>query len=112
MEIFNEYIAMWKNYANFTDRTTVRGYWMAFLWNFAAALALAFIGQQAGATIFSTVYSLAVLIPSIAIQVRRLHDAGKYWAWIFINFVPLVGQIVLLVFFLQPSVPADGTKVV
>ncbi|MCI2047756.1 MAG: DUF805 domain-containing protein [Faecalibacterium sp.] len=108
MEIFKEYFAMWNNYANFQDRTSLRGYWMAFLWNFVASLALGWIGTRTGATFFTTVYSLAVLVPTLAIEVRRLHDTGKHWAWIFINFVPIVGQIILIVFFCQPSVAPDG----
>lgn len=99
-----EYIAMWKNYANFKDRTTLRGYWMAFLFNFLVSLVVGTVASLLKFTLLSSLYSLAVLIPSLAISVRRLRDAGKGWGWIFINFVPLVGWIIWIVMLCKPSV--------
>ena len=107
-----EYVAMWKNYANFSDRTSVRGYWMAFLFNFLAALVLGIIAAIIPALIFlSGLYSLAVLIPSLAIAVRRLRDSGKQWYWLFIALIPLVGEILLIVFLCQPTVSSEGAQV-
>lgn len=54
--------------------------------------------------IVALVWSLGVLLPTLAVSVRRLRDAGYHWAWIFIQLVPLVGWIVLLVLCAQPSV--------
>ena len=97
---------MWKNYANFSGRTSVGGYWLAFLFNCVAATALGFIAMIAPALAFiSGLYSIAALIPGIAITVRRLRDAGKNWAWIFISFVPLVGVIIFIIMLCKPSVP-------
>lgn len=105
-----EYIAMWKNFANFKDRTTVRGYWMAFLFNFLASFVIgAICGLIPALSFLATVYSIAVLIPSLAIMVRRLRDAGKSWGWIFISLVPLAGPIVLLVFLCKSSVAENPT---
>lgn len=107
-----EYIAMWMNYANFSDRTSVRGYWMAFLFNCLAALILGVIVAIIPALAFlSGLYSLAVLIPSLAIAVRRLRDAGKQWYWLFIALIPLVGEIILIVFLCQPTVSNEGAQV-
>lgn len=106
----NEYVAMWKNYVNFSDRTTVRGYWMAFLINWAISLVLGILANAIHAVSFlPTIYSLATLIPGLAIAVRRLRDAGKAWGWIFIGLVPLVGWIVLIVFLCQSSTPDNPT---
>lgn len=96
----NHYIEMWKNYFNFSGRTTVPGYWWAFLCNFVVSYICGFLG------ILGTIYSLAALIPGLAIGIRRLNDAGKHWAWIFINFIPVVGQIIYIVLLCKPSVPA------
>ncbi|MBE6974848.1 MAG: DUF805 domain-containing protein [Ruminococcaceae bacterium] len=94
----NEYIAMWKNYANFSDRTSVRGYWMAFLFNILASFVIGFISGLVPALSFLTaVYSLAVLIPGLAITVRRLRDAGYKWTTYFWLLLPLVGAIIFLV---------------
>lgn len=96
-KILNHYIAMWVNYANFSGRTTVPGYWWAYLANFIISFIMGYLG------ILGTIYSLAVLVPALAMAVRRLNDAGKHWAWIFINFIPLVGQIIFIVMLCQPS---------
>ena len=104
-----EYIAMWKNYANFSDRTTRKGYWMAALIGIPVNWLLAFISIYViGNDLLVSLYSLAVFIPSISISVRRLRDAGRHWAWIFVNFVPIIGQIVFLVMVCQRSIPQNN----
>ena len=100
----NEYIEMWKHYADFSGKTTVRGYWMAFLINVIIAVVLSLLMQAVNSLAFlSTIYSLATLIPGLAICVRRLNDAGKSWANIFWSFLPLVGAIILIVKLCAPS---------
>lgn len=102
-----EYVAMWTNYFNFGGRTTRRGYWMAYLFNFIVTFVLGLVANFVPALSFlASIYALAILIPSLAIIIRRLRDAGKGWGWIFINFVPLIGQIIFLVFLCSKSVPA------
>ena len=93
MNFFGPYLDMWKNYANFADRTTVRGYWMAFLVNFIVSSALGIIGIE----ILTGLYGLATLIPGLAICVRRLRDAGFHWSAILLPLIPLVGWIILIV---------------
>lgn len=107
-----EYINMWKNYVNFGARTTRRGYWMAYLFNFIAALILGVIVAVTKLEVLSGIYSLAVLLPGLAICVRRLRDAGKAWGWIFISLVPLAGVIILIVLLCKPSVEDNGIPVV
>ncbi len=63
---------------------------------------------QAIASVFVVLvvlYGLAVLIPGIAVGIRRLHDTGKSGWWLLIALVPFVGIIVLIVFFCQDSTP-------
>ena len=104
-----EYLNMWKNYANFSGRTSVRGYWMAFLFNMIASFALSLIASILPVlAILGSLYTLAALIPGIAITIRRLRDAGKNWAWIFIGLVPLVGVIILIVLLCKASAPAEN----
>ncbi len=108
MNFFGPYLNMWKNYVNFKDRTTVRGYWMAVLVNVIASAILTIIGIE----LLSSLYSLAVLLPGLAICVRRLRDSGRKWGWIFITLVPLVGWIILIVMLCKASQPDDGVPVV
>ena len=100
----NEYLEMWKRYADFSGRTSIKGYWMAFLFNFLAMVILTLLVRAA--SFFSylmIVYDLAVLIPSLSISVRRIRDAGKPWGFIFFGLIPVVGPIILLVFLCSPS---------
>ena len=108
-----EFVNMWKNYVNFGARTTVRGYWMAFLFHFIVLVVLAIISTIASSLSFLYyLYALAALVPALAMAVRRLRDAGKAWTNIFWAFLPLVGTIILIVLLVKPSVPEDGVPVV
>ena len=53
--------------------------------------------------IIYAVFYLAILVPTIALSVRRLRDAGFHWAFIFLHFVPMVGRFALLVLLAMPS---------
>jgi len=107
-----EFLNMWKNYVNFSDRTTVRGYWMAFLFNIIAAFVVGIIAGITGFRILSVLYSLAITIPSLAMQVRRLRDAGKRWTYLFIGLIPFAGIILLIIALCKPSIQDDGVPVV
>ena len=75
-----EYIAMWKNYVNFTDRTSRKGYWMVILINFIILLIFSVMMQYSSVFgMLYSVYNLAILLPSLGISVRRLRNAGKGW---------------------------------
>ena len=101
--IINCYVDMWKNFANFSGRTSVGGYWWAYLGNLIVSVVLGLIGVE----VLITVYSLATLIPTLSIAVRRLRDAGKSWGWLFINLVPLVGWIIFIIMLCKPSVNSN-----
>lgn len=107
-----EFVNMWKNYVNFSDRTTVRGYWMAFLFNFLAALIVGIVSSVIKLPILASLYSLAAFLPGLGLTVRRLRDAGRPWYHIFFACIPLAGPIILIVFLCKPSVPDDGVPVV
>ena len=98
--IINCYVDMWRNFANFSGRTNVGGYWWAYLANLIVGLVLSMIGVE----FLITVYYLASLIPTLSIAVRRLRDAGKGWGWLFITLVPMVGWIIFIVMLCKPSV--------
>ena len=50
-------------------------------------------------------YGLAILLPGLAVAIRRLHDTGRSGWWLFISLVPLIGSFILLYFYLQNSQP-------
>ena len=105
----NEYLDMWRNYANFSGRTSVRGYWMAVLFNCIASFVVGFVAGLIGLEFLGGLYSLAVLIPGLAICVRRLRDAGLSWTNLFWSFLPIAGAIILIVKLCKPSVGTYNT---
>ena len=107
VEAYNKFL---RNYTNFNGRSTRADYWWVVLANFCIGFVLGLIGGlmgDSGVKLMTTVayiYEIAVLIPGLAICVRRLHDINKSGWWILISLVPLVGGIILLVFMLMDSV--------
>lgn len=120
MNFFDSIKAFWRGYATFKGRTSRAGFWwaMLFLALAGAAISIAFPGKNVVETIWDgfevmdykesameNLWSLAVLLPSISITVRRLHDMGRsatsFW-WL---LVPFAGGIMMLIWMLQPSQP-------
>ena len=100
----NWYAEVLKKYAVFNGRARRTEYWMFFLFNLIITLALSFIeGLFGGPGVLSMLYSLAVLVPSLAVGARRLHDTGRSGWWQLISLIPLIGAIVLIVFMVQDS---------
>ncbi|MFJ9260573.1 DUF805 domain-containing protein [Streptomyces bacillaris] len=93
------YLAVLKNYAGFSGRARRKEFWMFALVSFVISIVLSIIGSLISTDILSYIYSLAILIPSLAVAVRRLHDTSRSGWWLLIGLVPLVGFIVLIVFF-------------
>ncbi len=101
------YQAFWTRAFDFSGRSTRSAFWYACLDNFIVTILLAVIASQVAAfQALSTLYSLATIIPGLALAIRRLRDAGKAWAWILIGLVPIIGAIWLIVLYCQPSLPA------
>ncbi|MCW8834052.1 MAG: DUF805 domain-containing protein [Colwellia sp.] len=93
------FIGALKKYADFNGRARRKEYWMFVLIYMIINFILALLGMD----IISIVIGLALLIPSISIGTRRLHDTGRSGWWQLIYFVPLIGLIVMLVFLVQDS---------
>lgn len=108
----NWYAEALKKYAVFSGRARRREYWTFTLVNAAVAAILVILfyalGQNVGVSVVTAVFSLAILLPGLAVCVRRLHDTGRSGWFIFLNFIPLVGSIILLVFFCQDSQPGEN----
>lgn len=92
-------LVVFERYAVFEGRAGRAEYWWFFLANFLIGLVIQVLaGVSDALVILSVIYSLALLIPGLAVAVRRLHDTNKSGWWILIALVPLVGIIVLIVF--------------
>ena len=111
----NWYLEVLKKYAVFSGRARRKEYWFFVLFNIIIGLALTFIDFSTGLYdveseigLLSSLYSLAVLVPGIAVTIRRLHDTSRTGWWFLIAFVPIIGVIVLLVFMVFDSTPGDN----
>ena len=123
--MINAYKNFFKNYAEFTGRSTRSDYWWVWLGNFILSIPFWIIyfytvflsivmdsidDSVSEATfmvlglvvIIYAIFYLAILVPTLALSVRRLRDAGFHWAFIFLRFVPM-GGIALLILFAMPT---------
>jgi uncharacterized membrane protein YhaH (DUF805 family) len=113
------YLKALRQYADFGGRARRTEFWMFVLVNLVISIVLGIVDTATGTAnayamggmasyspgILGSIYALAVLIPSIAVTVRRLHDTDRSGWWFLIQLIPLVGSIVLLVF-----VCLEGTR--
>ena len=86
----NYYLNCWSNFANFSGRARRSEYWYFVLFNIIFSILLNFIGLKLDFPFLGTIYSVAVLIPAIAVGVRRMHDVGKSGWYGLIPFYNLI----------------------
>lgn len=110
--------SVFSKYASASGRATRSEYWFFALFNFlviGGTLLIGFLFSGAGSDalgmLFGLIYAifiLAVLVPSITVSIRRLHDAG-YSGWLYLlNLIPYAGALVIFVFMLLPSDTRDN----
>lgn len=130
------YVKCWRQYADFSGRARRKEYWMFSLFNVLIVFVLAIVlpmlfgllavslmqmqvnndsdpsaimlGIGYLPSIALALYGLAVMVPSLAVSVRRLHDIGKSGWTILLGLIPFVGGIILLVFCCQDSQPQEN----
>jgi uncharacterized membrane protein YhaH (DUF805 family) len=104
------------NYVNFSGRAMRSEYWYWTLFVIVGGIVASVIdmavfgaGAMSGSLgIVSVLFNLAVLLPSIAIGVRRLHDLDRSGWWLLLLFIPLVGAIILIVWFCTRGTPGPN----
>jgi uncharacterized membrane protein YhaH (DUF805 family)/ribosomal protein L40E len=111
----NWYLAVLKKYAVFAGRARRKEYWRFLGFNLLIVVVLAVIGGTIGTSrahtgvgLLSGIYAAAVLIPGLAVSVRRLHDTNRSGWWLLVVLIPLVGAIVLLVLYAQDGQPGEN----
>lgn len=96
-----------ENYCNFEGRAPRSEYWWFALFAVLLGIVTSIIDGILGTVtangigLISSIASLALIIPSIAVAVRRLHDTDRSGWFYLLNFIPIIGWIVLIVFFVQ-----------
>lgn len=108
------YLKVLKNYFNFRDRARRREYWWFVLINAIITILLGFVqdalgwSNESGEGVLTVVYGLLLIIPSIAVMVRRLHDTDRSGWWVLIGLIPIVGWFVLFIFAVFDSQPCSN----
>jgi uncharacterized membrane protein YhaH (DUF805 family) len=106
--MINWYMHVLTNYAQFSGRARRAEYWNFFLVNLIIMLVLEFVLGFMHLGFIAYLYSLAVLIPSIAVGIRRLHDTNRSGWWLLISLVPFVGIVVVLVLLALEGTPGPN----
>ena len=106
----NWYLATLKKYAVFNGRARRKEYWIFFLFNLMIVFVLGLIERltHEGFQRLGVVYSLLVFLPGLGVAIRRLHDTGRSGWWLFMGLIPLIGGIIVLMFMLDDSDPAEN----
>ncbi len=103
--------SVFSNFLNFRGRARRSEFWYFFLFVFVVSFILGVIqiliwGQDAN--YLAGIFSLIILIPNIAVSIRRLHDTGRSGFWYLIGFIPIIGTIILIIWYCQDSEPGDN----
>lgn len=115
--MINAYKNFFKGYVDFTGRSKRSEYWWIWLTNMILLVPFysayfkvlanprneAALMALGGIAIIYMIFGLALILPMLALTVRRLRDAGFHWALIFIIFIPMVGSLALLVLLAMPT---------
>jgi uncharacterized membrane protein YhaH (DUF805 family) len=96
------------HYAKFDGRASRPAFWWWALFSLLVGIASSIVDAAIGSQILNIVVSLGLLLPNLSVSIRRLHDTDRTGWWILIALIPLIGLIVLLVFYLQKSDPGDN----
>ena len=104
MDIMQSVKTVLNNYANFDGRSGRAEFWWWILAYFVGSVVLSFVAGMIGlGGIVGWIYMLALIVPSVAVSIRRFHDIGKPAIWAVSMIIPLVNLIVALIFLTKPS---------
>ena len=91
--------AGFSKYINFRDRASRSEYWFWILFYFLGAIATGIIDLALGVQVTSGVFGLIMIVPNISVAVRRLHDRDYSGWWYLLVFIPLIGWLILFIWF-------------
>ncbi len=95
------YLEVLKKYAVFNGRARRKELWMFVLFNILFSIVVQVVDLMLGSFFLTVLYMLVLFIPTLAVQIRRLHDIGRSGWWILIPLLPIIGSLILLYFFVK-----------
>ena len=96
------------HYAKFDGRASRPSFWWWVLFVIIVSIVANIIDSAIDAPVLSTIVGAGLLLPGLSKAIRRLHDTGRTGWWILIGLIPLIGFIVLLIFYLEKSEPTEN----
>ena len=102
--MLDRYPQFWSDAFKLSGRISRIDYWTIVAMNVVIASVLSLMSGA-----LAWVFGVAVILPFFTMQIRRIRDTGRAWPWIFINLVPLIGQVWLLWIMISPS--ADQIRI-
>jgi uncharacterized membrane protein YhaH (DUF805 family) len=102
------YFKVFRQYADFNGRARRKEYWMFWLFHILFSVAIVMIDSLMGISLLTGIYGIVVIIPSLAVTIRRLHDVGKSGWMILIALIPIIGAIWQLVLLITDSDIGDN----
>ncbi|MBR4031078.1 MAG: DUF805 domain-containing protein [Clostridia bacterium] len=106
MSFENAIIAFWEGYFNFQGRSRRREFWYAAICNWLIALAISILGAitiRQLASVMEFMFTAMVVLPNLAVAIRRMHDIGKSGFILLVSFIPVIGPIWLLILLARDS---------
>ncbi len=101
-----------RRYADFAGRASRPEFWWFQLINVIIYVLILLIGAAvlgfSGGEIIASLYSLAVFLPGLGVDVRRLHDTNRSGWWVLLGIIPVIGGLVLIVFFASAGTPGPN----
>ncbi len=111
----NWFLRAVEKYATFSGRAQRAEYWYYILFYLLLVMGLSSIDRLTGTYnelfgvgLLSGLCGLGLMLPSVAVGVRRLHDTGRSGWWLLLGLIPLLGSLILLVFYIQDSQPGGN----
>lgn len=114
--MMNWFLMALKKFADFSSRSRRKEYWFFVLFYLLIYIVLAIVdnmtgmakAEYGGVGPLGGLFMLAMIVPSIAVAARRLHDIGKSGWWQLLAIVPLIGAIVLLIWYVKDGEPGTN----
>jgi uncharacterized membrane protein YhaH (DUF805 family) len=102
-----------EKYVNFSGRARRSEFWWFTLFGWLVMVVLSLIegtvfNTESGYGILTTIWGLAIILPSIGVSVRRLHDLDKSGWWLLLSVIPVIGFLVLLFWYVQQGTPGQN----
>ena len=96
------------HYTKFDGRATRPAYWWWVLFAILVSIAANLVDAAVGTPIFTFIVGIGLILPGLSVAIRRLHDTNRSGWWILIGLIPVIGFIVLIVFYVQQSDAGDN----